>query len=89
MVVELRMAANRRFGLELPLATLADGASISSIATKLVRRLRAGQPIQIAVRTVDLDLAAKHVGDSLGESEVERLKQAIDRQAGKNEQVSP
>ena len=88
MVVELRTAANRRFGLELPLASLADGASISSIATKLVRRLRTGQPAQSAALTADLDLAAKHVGDALDESEVQRLKHAIERQADKNARVT-
>ncbi len=89
MVVELRMAASRRFGLELPLAALADGASISSIATRLVRRLRAGQPALTATHTVEMDLAAKHVGVALDAGAVERLKQAIERRADKSTQVSP
>ncbi len=44
MAVELRMALERRFGSNLPLLSLADGASIGSIAGRIVRQLSAATP---------------------------------------------
>ena len=41
MAVELRMALERRFGANLPLLSLADGASIESIAARIVRQIGA------------------------------------------------
>ncbi len=41
MAVELRMALERRFGANLPLLSLADGASIGSIAARIVRQIGA------------------------------------------------
>ena len=44
MAVELRMALERRFGSNLPLLSLADGASIGSLAARIVRQLTAASP---------------------------------------------
>ena len=44
MAVELRMALEQRFGASLPLLSLADGASIGSIAARIVRHLTANVP---------------------------------------------
>ena len=41
MAVELRIALERRFGASLPLLSLADGASIGSIAARIMRHLTA------------------------------------------------
>ena len=41
MAVELRIALERRFGASLPLLSLADGASIGSIAARILRHLTA------------------------------------------------
>ena len=44
MAVELRMALERRFGANLPLLSLADGASIGAIAARIVRQMTGASP---------------------------------------------
>ena len=60
MAVELRMALERRFGASLPLLSLADGASIGSIAARIMRHLTAtgtgagsGERVAMAAAMID------------------------------------
>ncbi len=53
MAVELRMALERRFGASLPLLSLADGASIGSIAARMVRHLVAEPAADGTTETAD------------------------------------
>ena len=65
MAVELRMALERRLGSNLPLMSLADGASIGSIAGRIVRQLSATNPG--AKMDVATAMIAKFEDDSAGE----------------------
>ena len=56
MTVELQLAAKERFGMELPLGALADGATIEDLAARLLQRLRSG----VAGNDADRDFLAKH-----------------------------
>jgi acyl carrier protein len=56
MTVELQLAAKERFGMELPLGALVDGATIEDLAARLLQRLRSG----VAGNDADHDFLAKH-----------------------------
>ena len=56
MTVELQVAAKERFGMELPLGALADGATIEDLAARLLQRLRGAN-----TEDADRDLLAKHL----------------------------
>ena len=58
MTVELQLAAKERFGIELPLGALVDGATIEDLAVRLLQRLRSG----VAANDSDRDFVAKHIG---------------------------
>ena len=57
MSVELQLAAKARFGVELPLGALVDGATVEDLAARLLQRLRAGTVADEADRV----LLAKHI----------------------------
>jgi NAD(P)-dependent dehydrogenase (short-subunit alcohol dehydrogenase family)/acyl carrier protein len=57
MTVELQLAAKERFGMELPLGALVDGATIEDLAVRLLQRMRSG----VAGNETDRDFLAKHV----------------------------
>src|SRR5690606_1213117 len=76
MGMELRTAAKQRFGVELPMASIADGTTIVDIASRIVDRARsfAGD----TGRTSDAILIAQHspgagVGDAV-ESILEKVR---------------
>ena len=56
MTVELQLAAKERFGMELPLGALVDGATIEDLAVRLLQRLRSG----VSGNDADTDFLAKH-----------------------------
>jgi phthiocerol/phenolphthiocerol synthesis type-I polyketide synthase C len=58
MTVELQLAAKERFGMELPLGALVDGATIEDLAVRLLQRLRSG----VVGNEADRDFIAKHIG---------------------------
>ncbi len=62
MALELRMSLERRFGNNLPLLSLADGASISAIAARIARQLSTN----VAEGTVDAtaSMLAKYETDA-------------------------
>ena len=57
MTVELQVAAKERFGMELPLGALVEGATIEDLAARLLQRLRTG----VRIGEPDRDLVAKHM----------------------------
>ena len=57
MTVELQVAARERFGMDLPLGALVEGATIEDLAARLVQRLRSGA----VVTDTDRELLAKHL----------------------------
>ena len=52
MAVELRLSMEQRFGLTLPLLSLSDGATLATMAARVVRSLQA--PGDVAENVVDL-----------------------------------
>ena len=44
MGVELRMAAEQRLGIDIPLMSLASGATLADLAAKVVAQMGAGAP---------------------------------------------
>jgi acyl transferase domain-containing protein/NADPH:quinone reductase-like Zn-dependent oxidoreductase/NADP-dependent 3-hydroxy acid dehydrogenase YdfG/acyl carrier protein len=80
MAVELRLAASRRLGLEIPLSALADGLSLGAIAAKAIAGLR--RPAAAAKPApLDTRLAATHVAEALGREEIEILGRHIEARA--------
>jgi len=63
MAVELRMALERRFGANLPLLSLADGASIGAIAARIVRQMTGALPEAASVAAAMLVKYEDSVGD--------------------------
>jgi acyl transferase domain-containing protein/NADPH:quinone reductase-like Zn-dependent oxidoreductase/NADP-dependent 3-hydroxy acid dehydrogenase YdfG/acyl carrier protein len=62
MGVELRMAAEARLGVDIPLMSLAAGATLTDIARKVVARLRGAGG---AVTEEAEELASRHLGTDL------------------------
>jgi phthiocerol/phenolphthiocerol synthesis type-I polyketide synthase C len=58
MTVELQLAAKERFGMELPLGALVDGATIDDLSVRLLQRMRSG----VAGNEADRDFLSKHAG---------------------------
>jgi NADPH:quinone reductase-like Zn-dependent oxidoreductase/acyl carrier protein len=66
MGVELRMAAEQRLGVDIPLMSLAAGATLTDIARKVVARLRGAET---AVEEEAQTLVTQHLGRDLSEIE--------------------
>ncbi len=66
MGVELRMAAEARLGIDIPLMSLAAGASLNDIARKVVARLRGSGG---AATNEAEALVSRHLGTDLSEVE--------------------
>jgi phthiocerol/phenolphthiocerol synthesis type-I polyketide synthase C len=84
MAVELKFAATRRLGIELPVSAIADGASLSSIAEAVLARLRSAKAPGAAELTADQELADKHLDLAVN---AERFDE-ISRQVGRRAQLS-
>ena len=87
MAVELRFAATRRLGIELPLAAIADGASISSIAETVLARLRAAQPAAETDLMADRELADKHLDLALNADRFQELSRQVGERAARSDRV--
>ena len=62
MALELRMAAEQRLKIEIPLMSLSDGATLSGIASRLAARLISGKEAN-ADEEETLALAARHLDE--------------------------
>jgi acyl carrier protein len=75
MGVELRMAAEQRLGIDIPLMSLAAGATLTDIARKVLQRVRGGS----AAADDDTEvLISRHTGrdaDKVGE--IDELEAAL------------
>src|SRR5690606_28369590 len=69
MALELKLAAERRLGAEIPLMSLAGGATIADLAGRVVDRVRAGGDAE-ALSPAAAALAAQHMpaGANAGEA---------------------
>lgn len=77
MALELRMAAEQRLDIEVPLMSLADGTTLSGIAARLAARLVGGEEAAEEDEEA-LALARKH----LDEQDLEQLREAGARPGG-------
>ncbi|MFZ0854411.1 MAG: SDR family NAD(P)-dependent oxidoreductase [Hyphomicrobiaceae bacterium] len=87
MAVELRFAATRRLGIELPLSAMVDGASIGSLADTVLARLRtapAGSQVGLAA---DQELADKHLDVPLNAERFEQISRQVGERAQRNGRV--
>ncbi len=76
MGVELRMAAEQRLGIDIPLMSLAAGATLTDLAKKVVQRGRGDEAV------IDEDselLASRHLSDGIetGDTDIEALEAAV------------
>lgn len=83
MAVDLRMAAEEKLGVDIPLMTLAGGASLMDIAARVLKRVGAGEAEE---SDGDVEaLVARHVAEDGGMDE-EQLA-ALARRAESSERV--
>ncbi|WP_075214472.1 type I polyketide synthase [Mongoliimonas terrestris] len=78
MALELRMAAEQRFGIDIPLLSLANGAALGDIARRIVDKAGAAEGEDVSA---DSELAAaRHMGEDL-DDELTAVVNAIEVQA--------
>jgi hypothetical protein len=63
MALELRMAAEQRLGVEIPLMSLASGATLSDIARRILEK-RQGDGSREKIDEDEQALLKSHVGES-------------------------
>ena len=86
MAVDLRMAAEEKLGVDIPLMSLAGGASLMDIAARVYKRIGVAGPEADADGDEDMAaLVAKHVADE-GGVDAEQLE-ALARRAEASERV--
>lgn len=78
MALELRMAAESRLGVEIPLMSLANGATLHDIATKMVARIQGGDAMSA---TSDTETLANSHTDFQGSTaeDLAAVAEAIER----------
>ncbi len=77
MAVELRMAAESRLGIEIPLMSLAGGATVADIARKVVARVR-GVAAPDVLDGLAGQIAKGHVADAGDEADPELISAALE-----------
>jgi hypothetical protein len=86
MAVELRFAATRRLGIELPVSALNDGASVTSLADAVLARLRAAK-LPASGGLADQDLADKHLDQPLDAERLEHIRRQVEERAARSGRV--
>ncbi|WP_181705306.1 type I polyketide synthase [Chthonobacter rhizosphaerae] len=79
MALELRMAAEQRFGIDIPLLSLANGAALGDIARRIVDKAGAAGGDDAASADSEL-AAARHVGEEM-DDELAAVVSAIEAQS--------
>ena len=79
MAVELKLSAEDRFGLVLPVFTLSDGATIGSLAARVLSDLRRGESEPSGD---DEAHVRRHLGDEMASTLLSRLGDMPDRRKG-------
>ncbi|MDR3497274.1 MAG: SDR family NAD(P)-dependent oxidoreductase [Ancalomicrobiaceae bacterium] len=86
MALELRMAAEDRLGVEIPLMSLAGGASLDDIAERALARLAHGATGEPALDDEAAAIAKSHLGE-VSDADLARLTQAAEQVAGTDKRV--
>lgn len=75
MGMELRISAKQKLGVDIPMASVADGTAIFDIASKVVERIRNGSGEELTSK--DEALAQQHVSSDIEKSDVVILAEKI------------
>jgi acyl carrier protein len=78
MALELRMAAESRLGVEIPLMSLANGATLNDIASRMVQRIQGGDAMSATVDTESLANSHSDMQGSTAE-DMAAVAEAIER----------
>nr|WP_281393120.1 acyl carrier protein [Roseibium litorale] len=84
MALELRMGAERQLGIDIPLMSLANGATLIDLSTRVATRVL-GEGGDDSISAESRTLASQHVND--GESEVEGLTDLAEKVEGKSREL--
>ena len=76
MGLELRMAAQRGLGIDLPVVSISDGTTINDIAARVLPRLRGSQETGDETPRRDT-LIDKHVSEEIDEAEIAQLERRV------------
>ncbi len=79
MALELRMAAEQKLGLDIPLLSLANGATLANIARKVVERVHGGEGEGAEVSAETSLAAARH--SSADDGEMARVIKEIEERS--------
>jgi NAD(P)-dependent dehydrogenase (short-subunit alcohol dehydrogenase family) len=83
MGLELRMAAQRGLGIDIPIVSISDGTTINDIASRVLTRLRGGPDDEEAPTSTRNALIEKHISEDLDEADIDRLEKQVEkREAG-------
>lgn len=84
MALELRMGAERQLGIDIPLMSLANGATLIDLSTRVATRVL-GEGGEESISAESRTLASQHVNE--GESEVEGLTDLAEKVEGKSREL--
>jgi hypothetical protein len=83
MGLELRMAAQRGLGIDIPIVSISDGTTINDIAARVLTRLRGGDEDDEPASNDRSTLINKHVSEDVDEEDLARLEKRVEeREAG-------
>jgi len=75
---ELRMAAQRGLGIDLPVVSISDGTTINDIAARVLPRLRGNQETGDETPRRDT-LIDKHVSEEIDDAEIAQLERRVSK----------
>ncbi|MGF1659164.1 MAG: SDR family NAD(P)-dependent oxidoreductase [Rubrimonas sp.] len=82
MAVELKLSAEEKYGVSLPVLSLSDGATLAAIAARTLADLRgtaaAAQPVEVEIAEA---LAARHLGAEAAAAVGRRLADTVEAEA--------
>ncbi|MBU2533017.1 MAG: acyl carrier protein, partial [Alphaproteobacteria bacterium] len=87
MGLELRMAAQRGLGIDIPIVSISDGTTINDIAGRVLARLRRGAEDN---DTSSLDrnaLILAHVAEELDDAALARLEEQVEERESELQKV--
>jgi acyl carrier protein len=80
MAIELRLAASRKLGIEIPIAALSEGLSLHTISARSIPSLRGTGGVRNQM-LLETDLANMHTSEGLAARDIEALTRHIEERA--------
>ena len=78
MGLELRMAAQRGLGIDIPVVSISDGTTINDIAARVLGRLRGGDEDGAVLHSDRDTLLEKHVSEDISKEDLDRLERRVE-----------